>query len=132
MNARPSIDSVQQWLHDAAECENPSTVDDLARVRAKWTSVRPHLGFGDARFDADAPLDELEPTLDAVMERLEIAFDPAAAVPEAAHTALREGREFDAVYAYRRANGSRLIEALRVVRTLIGDREPSTEALGPH
>lgn len=144
MNAALSDDSMSQWLQLAADCQDPATVDQLARVRAKQACVLPHLGIPAVHVDPVAPFDEVEARLDAVMEHLGIRFDPVAALPQDALRAIAEGREIDAVYAYRRANGSRMVEALRVVRSLMaatgGDDQgssytsvhPSALATGPH
>lgn len=118
MTVRDADDPLGEWLDRVARCEDGARIDLLARVRAKRATVLPYLDVPAAEFGMTVPLEELEPRLDSIMERLGVPYDPEAALPQTARDALVDGRDVDAVYAYRRATGARLIESLRVVRSL--------------
>lgn len=113
---------------DSVDDRPAAEADQLARVRAKFESVRGQLPApGTAQ--ADGTLELLEARLDAMLRALELNFDPAAALPDDARIAMNAGDEIAAVYCYRRATGASLKEAQRLIRSL-GATTPGSDL--PH
>jgi hypothetical protein len=71
--------------------------------------------------DSDGESDEgilfaVEEKLDRVLESLGLEYDPTEGVPPEALVSLRDGKEVEAIYHFRKATGASLRETMGVLR----------------